>query len=371
MGWLPDELPAKAVPVWSIDVNARGLGGVAATADAVVFSDRGLNDTIDEWKCAAAATGKEAWAYRYPCRGNLDYGNSPRATPLIDGDRVYTFGAFGHLACLKLDSGEVVWEMDTRAEFGATDEPKWGACSSPLLAAGKLIVNPGTKGAGLVALDPKTGKVFWKTPGKPAGYGSLVAGTFGGVAQVVGHDADTLGGWDAATGRRLWTVKPAAPDDFNVPTPLDLGGRLLVTTENNGTRLYRFGGGGVLDPKPLAANKRLAPDAHTPVAVGDRVFGVGRRLYCLSVADGLRPVWDAADPAFSRYAALVATDARVLAVTLEADLVLFDAAGGEYRERGRLKLWPGEKGLFSHPAFVGTRAYVRGSAALACFDLGR
>ncbi len=66
----------------------------------------------------------------------------------------------------------------------------------------------------------------------------------------------------------------------------------------------------------------------------------------------------------------MATEARVLAVTLEADFVLFDAAADEFREVGRLTVLPGEKGLYSHPAFVGTRAYVRGGSALVCLDLG-
>ena len=370
MGWLPERLPAALEPVWSIDTSSRGLGGVAATADAVLFSDRGLGDTLDEWKCVSADAGKERWTHAYPCRGNLDYGNSPRATPLIDGGRVFVLGAFGHLGCLRLDSGEPVWELDLREEFGPNGDPKWGACSSPLLCDGKLIVNPGARGASVVALDPATGRVVWKAPGRAAGYGSLLAGTFGGVLQVVGHDADSLGGWDAATGRRLWTVTPPAPDDFNVPTPLDLGGRLLVSTENNGTRLFRFGAGGVIDPKPAAVSRRLAPDTHTPVAAGGRVFGVWRRLLCLDAAGGLKPLWESDAPAFARYAALVATESRVLAATLEGEFVLFDGGAAGFRELGRVKLLPGEKGLYSHPAFVGTRAYVRGGSALARFDLG-
>ncbi len=369
--WLPDKLPAKITPVWTIDTVTRGLGGVAATSDAVLYSDRGLNDTLDEWKCVAAADGKERWAYAYPCKGNLDYGNSPRATPLIDGDHVYLFGAFGHLACVKLKDGEVVWELNLRDEFGAEGEPpKWGACSSPLLTDGKLIVNPGAKDASLAALDPKTGKVVWKTPGKPAGYGSLIAGTFGGVHQIVGHDAETLGGWDVGTGKRLWTVRPEAANDFNVPTPIDLGGTLLVSTENNGTRLFRFKDGGAIDPKPTAVNKKLAPDTHTPVVVGDRVFGVWRRLFCLSVKNGLKPVWDADDQAFTKYAAVVATEQRVLVMTLEADFILLDATADEYREIGRVKAAADEKGLYAHPAFVGKRVYVRGSSSVACVDLG-
>ena len=75
MAWLPDKLPAKVEPVWSLDTVTRGLGGVAATADLVIYSDRGLDDTIDEWKCVSAADGKEVWSHVYPCKGSLDYGN--------------------------------------------------------------------------------------------------------------------------------------------------------------------------------------------------------------------------------------------------------------------------------------------------------
>jgi len=367
--WLPDKLPAKADPVWTVDVTSPGLGGVAATSDFVLFSDRGLNDTADVWKCVSAADGKEVWSHLTLCKGTLDYGNSPRATPLIHGEFVYLFGAFGHLTCVKLKSGEVEWELNLRDEFEPTDKPKWGACSSPLIADSKLIVNPGAKDASLVALDPKSGKTLWKTPGKPAGYGSHLAGTFGGVSQIVGHDADTLGGWDVATGKRLWTVKPGSPNDFNVPTPIDVGGKLLVSTENNGTRLFQFGTDGKIDPKPVATNKNLAPDTNTPVVVGDRVLGVWKRLYALDLKNGLKAKWDEGDTVFGKYTAVVATDKLALAVTLEADLILFDPLADEWKGLGRLKAIKGEKGLYSHPAFVGKRAYLRGGSAVVCIDL--
>ena len=50
----------------------------------------------------------------------------------------------------------------------------------------------------------------------------------GGVGQVVGYDLKSLGGWDIASGRRLWSVEIDASNGYTVPTPLDLGGRLLV-----------------------------------------------------------------------------------------------------------------------------------------------
>jgi outer membrane protein assembly factor BamB len=359
------------VPVWEAPLAAPGLGGVAATADLVLVCDRELNDTVDVWRCLGAADGKERWAARYPAVGNLDYGNSPRAAPLVHGGRAYFFGAFGDLTCAGLATGKVAWQLNVRDEFEPTDERKWGFCSSPLIAGGRLIVNPGAKDASLVALDPATGKVAWKSPGKPASYGSFVTGTFGGKPQLVGHDTDTLGGWDPATGTRLWTLRPERRGDFNVPTPVAVGNRLLVTTENNGTRLFAFNSDGTVDPTPVAANKKLAPDSHTPVVVGDRVFGVWNRLYCLSITDGLKEVYDADGQAFTGYCSAVASGERVLIVARTGELILLDAAADEYTELGRLRaLGKDEKGVYSHPALVGTRVYVRGSSSVVCLDLG-
>ena len=132
----------------------------------------------------------------------------------------------------------------------------------------------------LVALAPRTGEVLWKTPGGPPCYGSLIAGEFGGRMQVVGHDATSLGGWDVAKGKRLWTVTPVRKGDFNVPTPIAFEGQVIVSTENNGTRLFRFAQDGQIDPKPVAVNADLSPDTQSSVVVGTKLFGVrgGLRL---------------------------------------------------------------------------------------------
>lgn len=369
VAWLPDSLPAAVVPVWQVPMNAPGLGGVAATAGHVIVSDRELKDTVDLFRCLSAADGSEVWAYRTPAVGNLDYGNSPRATPLIHDGRAYLQGAFGDLACVDLATGKAAWAINVRDEFDAADDRKWGVCDSPLIADGKLIVAPGGKDASVVALDPKTGKPVWKCPGKAAGYGSFAVAKLGGVTQIVGHDAETLGGWDLSTGKRLWTVTPDRRGDFNVPTPIVLGDKLLVTTENNGTRLFAFKTGGVIDPKPVLTNKQLAPDTHTPVVTAGRVFGVWNRLWCLD-AKTLKAVYDEGGQAFSGYCAAVASDARVLVISRSGELILLDATAAEYTELARVAaLGKEEKGLYAHPAFVGTRAYLRGSTTLVCLDL--
>jgi outer membrane protein assembly factor BamB len=330
-----------------------------------------LNDTVDLYRCLRAADGKESWAYRTPTTGSLDYGNSPRATPLIHDGFAFLMGAFGDLACVEMATGKAKWLLNVRDEFDVTEERKWGTCDSPLVVAGKLIVHPGGKDAAVVALDPKTGKTVWKTPGKPAGYGSFVAADLGGSLQIVGHDVDGLGGWDVNTGKRLWAIKPERSGDFNVPTPIALGDKVLVSTENNGTRLYGFTSKGTIDPKPVASNRRLAPDTHTPVVVGNRVFGVSGRLWCLSLKDGLKAIYDHDRQAFSGYCAIVAADNRLLVIPKTGELILLDGLADEYTELGSLAPFgTEEKGMYSHPAFVGTRVYLRGSSSLVCLNLG-
>lgn len=220
-----------------------------------------------------------------------------------------------------------------------------------------------------MALDKSTGRQVWATPGRKAAYGSLIVATLGGRRQLVGHDCQTLGGWDIDTGKRLWELAPDRPGEFHVPTPIAVDGKLLVCGEANGTRLYGFDSAGRIIPAPLATHRLLAPDAHTPVVVGNRVFGAWRGMFCLDLADGLKPVWSSRDESFRGYCSLIASDRRVLVCTLESELVLLDAQAGRFRDLGRVKVFEGERGCYAHPALVGKRLYVRGSRSIAAVEL--
>lgn len=346
------------------------LAGVAATPKLVLTADRELGDTHDAFHALDAATGTIVWTVTHPAPGRLDYGNSPRATPLIDGERVFLLGAFGHLHAVELATGRVLWQKDLRSDFQADDELVWGVSASPLVVDGKLIVSPGGKRASLAALEPATGEVLWEAPGDGGAFASPVAATLGGRRQLIGYDKTSLGGWDMATGRRLWRLVPPREGDFNVPTPVVCGQRLLVATENNAARLYGFDGEGRIVPQPLAVCEELAPDTHTPVAVGRRLFAVAGGLHCLDLDDGLKPLWRGDDPALHEYASLVASGDRLLITTLHGALLLVDAQAGAFHVVSRRQLFEGEAGLYSHPAVVGDRLYIRGSREIVCLSLG-
>jgi outer membrane protein assembly factor BamB len=285
---------------------------------------------------------------------------------------VYVLGAFGQLHCLKLDSGQIVWKKHLAEDFLAK-RPNWGWSSTPLVVGDKLIVNPGAKKASLVALDRRDGTVLWSTPGDPPGYASLILAELGGKHQIVGYDAVSLGGWDPETGSRLWRLVPPEPGDFNVPTPLAVQGKLLVSTENNGTRLYGFDPQGRIQPEPLAVNEDLAPDTATPVVYDDLVFGSSGQLVCLSLKKGLDTLWKSDREEFADYCTFIAGNGHVLVTTQSGRAFLLRATGDTMEVRASLELFPdlspAERDVWSHPALVGNRLYVRNLVGISCFVL--
>jgi len=365
---VPAKLPAGVQYLWKRGLTGAGLSGIAATATRVIVADKSGQKDQDIWRCLDAETGEELWTVAYATPKQMEFTNVPRAAPVIHGSFVYLLSAFGDLHCVSLHGSTIVWRRNIIKDFGA-ELPAWGTCSTPLIVGDFLIVNPGAAEASLVALGLRTGETIWKTPGAPPGYGSLILGTFGGVRQIVGHDATSLGGWDPNTGHRLWTLQPDKKGDYNVPTPIDVFGRLLVATENNGTRLYSFDPGGRIRPVPVAQNRDLAPDTVTPVVVEGLVFGCSRGLFCLDPYDRLKTLYRAeTDELFKQHTTFIAGGGHVLAVTVGGELVLFKAARDGFTLVDRLRVFDRTE-VWSHPALVGHRLYLRSLNEICCILL--
>ncbi|MBL8818788.1 MAG: PQQ-binding-like beta-propeller repeat protein [Planctomyces sp.] len=349
-------------------MSGEGIGGIAVSRDVVVVGSRDIADQHDVFQGFSAEDGQLLWQHFYPASGKLDYGNSPRATPLIDGDYVYTLGAFGDVCCLELETGLVLWQKNIARE-SRSPALTWGHSGSPLLLDGTLLLQPGGPTAGIVALDGESGDKVWGAPGIRAAYASMLLKDVQGTLQVIGHDEKSLGGWDAKTGKRIWTVTPQEEGDFNVPTCLDLGDHLFIATENNAARLYTFQEGGVLNPDPVAINEDLKPDSHTPVVSNGRIYGIHHDLVCLDPSDGLKTVATFSDNAFGDYGSLVATDSRLLALSTEGELLLFSTVDPQPVLLSRLRLKASRNQVLSHPAFAGTAIYVRLGKDLVRFNL--
>ena len=365
--YLPKKLPQRPRTVWEVSLNSPGLAGIAADENCVIVADRDEHDQADRFLCLAAGSGKKLWELTYAASAKMDYGCAPRATPLLIGEVAILLGAMGDLHAVRLSDGQVVWKKSFPTDFDAM-RPTWGWCGSPILADGNIILQPGSKEASVVALDPATGKAVWKTSGAPTGYSSFIAGTFGGRRQLVGYDETSLGGWDVKTGQRLWRLVPPEKGDFNVPTPVNLDGRLVVTTENNGTRIYRFSDDGTIDKTPLAQNFDLVTDMSTAVISGGRLFGAYDTVLCLENKD-LKTATSLEVDVCDSYASLIASEDRVLVITMSGDLVLVDTYSAQPQVVSQVSIFDEMGESYSHPALVGTRLYLRSGESIRCVEL--
>ena len=94
--------------------------------------------------CLNAETGKQIWEFSYRT-GYVDlygYNSGPRASPIVDGNRVYIFGVEGMLHCLRASDGELVWKFDTAKQFGVVQN-FFGAGSTPVIDGNLLIAMVG------------------------------------------------------------------------------------------------------------------------------------------------------------------------------------------------------------------------------------
>src|SRR5260370_11442425 len=141
--------------------KGTAYSSAAISGDRLLFIHRiGKEERVE---CLHRETGERYWSFTYPTQFEDRYGynNGPRASPVIDGDRVYTYGAEGKLHCLKLETGQVYWKRDLPAEFKVPHD-FFGVASTPLIEGDLLIVNVGAPGGPTVAaFDKKTGKLVW------------------------------------------------------------------------------------------------------------------------------------------------------------------------------------------------------------------
>jgi len=359
---VPAQLPGKKL-LWQQPLASDNAAGVAVVGDCVVVACQLKHK--DQVRCYSAEQGKLLWTHATRNAVEMQYGSGPRATPVIHDGRVYSLSALGVCCCLDLATGELLWERDLPADFKAT-RTTWGYCGSLLVADGKLIVSPLAPAAAIAALDPKTGAVVWQTKGAGQPHASYITGTFGEVLQIVGYDGPELAGWELATGKKLWSVKPQTDGDFNVGTPVNVDGNILVATENNFARLYGFEKGGKIIPEPQALNDEYAPGKGTPVYYKSLVFGGDSDFLCLDPKT-LKTLWvESKESAVTGFTAVIAGNERLLVLSEEGELALLAAQGGKCELLGKMKVC-GK--TWSHPALVHGKLYVRDKRALYCYSM--
>jgi outer membrane protein assembly factor BamB len=371
-----DNAPAL---VWRASGAGDGYSSVVIE-DGLVFTT-GRTGSDVHCVCFDVETGRKRWS--------TPVGSTTRnvmSTPTVHAGLVYALDPDGELFCLKADDGAVVWQRDFVTDFGGRSSGR-GYGESPLIDGDRLICTPGGPDAMLAALDRRTGEVIWKSglPDNGAGgqdtaaFSSIVVSQGAAIRQFVQLTSRGLAGFEANTGRFLWSYDGISNGRINIPTPIVTGD--LVFSANGyhaGAVLLRLeptdGGTGVEAREVYRLKGNRFQNHHGGyVLIGDHVYGGhgsnNGLPTCLDLQTG-RVEWKRRGPG-SGSASVVAADGHVYFRYQDGVIALIEASPDEYRLKGTFGL-PGTGGdSWSHPVVADGKLYLREKNNLWVFDVKR
>ncbi len=314
-------------------------------------------------------SGELVWVFHYP--GTFESvigGNGPRATPTVDGDRVYSLGSGGVLSCLDLQTGELHWQRNLVQEHDATP-PEWGYAGSPLIEAGLVIVAPGgPQGHSVAAYDALSGEPVWQAGDDPAAYASPAVMEILGQRQVVVRHLGGVSGHHPQRGDLLWRIDWPGQQP-NVAQPLLLGDdRLLISSGYGiGSQLIRFrrsSDGATLAPEIVWESRRMKAKFTNMVSHDGAVFGLDDGVLVSLDAETGERHWKK-----GRYGhgQLLLVDGHLLILSEKGEVVLVAADASEHRELGRFHAL-GDKS-WNTPALAGRHLLLRNAGEAVCYEL--
>ncbi len=376
----------KAKPPQVVWKHACGPGwGSMCVVNKTLFTQeqRGEDELVIAYD---ATTGEERWRHRDPVRfDEVVAGTGPRATPVYDQGRVYTYGSKANINCLDAATGQVVWYRDLLADYKLAI-PMWAYSTSPVVVEGRVFLymdlpKPETKegeaaptgdAASLIALDATTGKTVWQLPITGQNYSSVEPLTMGSETVLLFGTDQALLTIDPRDGRILSSAPiPAPPGIPAMVQPQALPGGGVLISIGDGQGLARFdqtGSAAAPAWQQQWISKKLKPSFNDYVVHQDHVYGFDQNiLACLDVKTGEQQ-WKRGRYGFGQMLLFPASN-HLLVLGETGDLVLVAADPKAQRELGKLRVIEGK--TWNHPAWADGKLYVRNGAEIACVELPR
>jgi outer membrane protein assembly factor BamB len=360
--------------LWKTECGG-GYSSLAVVGGKVYTQDR--QGDRERVICLDAESGKGLWNFGYAADyAGMDrtYAQGPRATPTIDGNRLYAMGAAGKFICLDISKAPdaAVWEHDTASEFRAK-LPQWGIACSPLVEGDLVIVQPGGRDGSVVAFDKMSGDVRWKAGSEESGYSSPIAATIGGVRVFYAMTAKSLicirAGDGAILDQQPWLTQHGG----NIATPVVLKDYVFISSGyGKGCALFRADVRGESAKLVRVYNRagKVMQNHHSTCVFKDGfLYGYDdSRLRCVDFAKGIeKEGWDA-DVLQGKGSVILAGN-HLIVLTERGELGLVEATSEEFRFLARLPSGLNGSQNWTLPVLVDGRLYLRDNQKVICLDI--
>lgn len=357
--------------VWMNEDAGLGYSGFAIVGGTLYTM--GSRDAVEYVIAIDTATGKEKWSAEAGALLTNGWGDGPRATPTVDGDKVYALSGKGTLVCLNAADGKKLWSAEM-VELGGK-VPGWGYCESPLVEGNLVVVTPGGAQGTLAAFDKVTGKLAWQSAEwtDPAQYASLIAVNHNGARQLIQLTMQSIAGVNAADGKVLWKTEFPGKTAV-IPTPVFKDGQVFVAAGYGvGCKSVKVGAGNAVET--LYETTDMVNHHGGVILVGDHLYGYNDKAgwTCMDFKTGAVK-W--ADKKGLGKGAIHSADGMLyLLEERTGTVVLIEASPEGWKEHGRFTLSPqttnrNPKGMiWTHPVVSGGRLYLRDQELLFSFDV--
>ena len=362
--------PKGLKKVWEVNYLCQGDKSATWSAPVIrgnVLIAPGRDDTNDLIFCLNAETGELFWKGSYEAKTNDNHGPGARATPVIDNNRVFSYGRGGDLVCWNLQNGKIIWHQRV-ADIGGV-EPDWGYSSSPLVIGNKVIIQAGGK-ALAAAYDKITGEVIWTSGNGPGGYSPL--NVFTQDSSLLLFSGEALSGLNRETGAFNWTLPWVVEYKINAATPLSEGNIVFITSGyKKGSMAVRIDKN---KPIILWQSNAIEGQQTDPIIIDGYVYGysgnstsIKGELACLRLSDG-KVMWTTREAGMGT---LAYADGYLVCLDIKGNLYLVEASPGKFVKAGELrKAIPDVKHpAWTAPVIANGKLYLRYLQSIVCYDI--
>jgi outer membrane protein assembly factor BamB len=357
--------------LWLFDNAGLGYSGYAIVGDKLFTM--GLRDGGEHLIAVDANAGRELWSAKMGEALKNNWGDGPRGTPTVDGNRVYAMSGRGDLICANVSDGKILWQRAMK-EFGGST-PGWGYTESVLVDGDRVICTPGGKKGAIVALDKKSGELAWQSGEFTDGaqYASIIAADHNGARQYIQLTLRHVVGVAAKDGKVLWRADWPGSTAV-IPTPIFQDGQVYVTSGYGvGSMAIKIGENNAVTG--VFTNKVMKNHHGGVVLVDGHLYGYsdGPGWVCQDFKTG-REVW-AEKNALGKGAIAYADGMLYCLGEGNGTVVLAEASPNGWKEHGRFKLEPQSSKrspsgrIWTHPVITGGRLYLRDQELLSCYDV--
>ena len=353
--------------LWHYDNLGDGHGSASVVAHEKIYVAGAANGKGSLF--AFTLDGKLAWSSPYGDEWTESFPGT-RTTPLVNDGKVYIMSALGKIACFSSDLGKQLWSVDIMKDYDGRNIT-WGVTENLLIDGDKLFCTAGGVKNNVIALNKNTGKLIWSNPGngEVSAYCSPMLITLPARKIVVTMTEKSILGFDAETGKKLWSQEQTNQWAVHANTPIYNNGYLYcVSGYGCGGVMLKLSADGTSFEKAWK-NASLDSRMGGMVLLNGKIYGLGdqiKGLHCIDWKTGNELAFDKMN---NKFGSIISADGMIYTYDESGEVALIEPILTGFKKISGFKVPFGSAQHWAHPVIENGRLYVRHGNSLMVYDI--